>query len=115
MVALVGNKSDLQERREVETEVCLSSRLSSTIWTKHELTPPTPPQDAQRYADEEGLLFMETSAKTSENVAAVFEAIGGWSTSTFLPILSAADHRPFILWYSQEITSGEAKASSCAE
>lgn len=33
-------------------------------------------QDAQRYADEENLLFMETSAKTSENVTAVFEEIG---------------------------------------
>jgi len=51
VVALVGNKSDLNERRAVETE------------------------DAQRYAEEENLLFFETSAKTSENVSAVFESI----------------------------------------
>ena len=55
IVALVGNKADLSERRAVETE------------------------DAQRYADEENLLFFETSAKTSENVSAVFEAIGALS------------------------------------
>lgn len=55
IVALVGNKADLSERRAVETE------------------------DAQRYADEENLLFFETSAKTSENVSAVFEAIGAFS------------------------------------
>lgn len=64
---------------------------------KHELTLNTFLQDAQRYADEEGLLFMETSAKTSDNVAAVFEAIGGLPTCTILPVGSAADNRPSIL------------------
>ena len=32
-------------------------------------------EEAQRYAEEESLLFFETSAKTAENVSTVFEAI----------------------------------------
>lgn len=34
------------------------------------------PQDAQSYADDNSLLFMETSAKTSMNVNEIFMAIG---------------------------------------
>ena len=34
------------------------------------------PQDAQAYAEENGLLFMETSAKTAMNVNELFLAIG---------------------------------------
>jgi len=53
IVALVGNKCDLApERRSVEKE------------------------DAERYAEEENLLFFETSAKTAEGVKGVFESIG---------------------------------------
>ena len=33
-------------------------------------------QDAQSYADDNGLLFMETSAKTAMNVNEIFLAIG---------------------------------------
>lgn len=33
-------------------------------------------QDAQSYADDNSLLFMETSAKTSMNVNEIFMAIG---------------------------------------
>jgi methylase of polypeptide subunit release factors len=33
-------------------------------------------QEAQAYADENGLLFMETSAKTASNVNEIFMAIG---------------------------------------
>lgn len=35
-------------------------------------------QDAQSYADDNSLLFMETSAKTSMNVNEIFMAIGKW-------------------------------------
>lgn len=50
-IALAGNKSDLEDRRAVQTE------------------------DAQSYADEAGLLFFETSAKDAKNVQELFTAI----------------------------------------
>jgi GTPase SAR1 family protein len=51
VIALVGNKSDLETQRRVKTE------------------------DAQGYAEDNGILFMETSAKTTLNVKEIFEAI----------------------------------------
>lgn len=52
MIALAGNKADLANSRMVEYE------------------------EAKQYADENGLLFMETSAKTALNVNEIFLAIG---------------------------------------
>lgn len=51
VIALAGNKSDLADKRLVETD------------------------EAQAYADDNGLLFMETSAKTASNVNEIFMAI----------------------------------------
>ncbi|CAJ0929655.1 unnamed protein product [Ranitomeya imitator] len=51
VIALAGNKSDLSEKRMVEFE------------------------EAQTYAEDTGLLFMETSAKTAMNVNELFLAI----------------------------------------
>lgn len=51
VIALAGNKADLANSRAVECE------------------------EAQTYADENGLLFMETSAKTAKNVNEIFLAI----------------------------------------
>eukprot|EP00250_Pteridium_aquilinum_P029697 c39970_g1_i1 orf=545-1144(-) len=51
VMALAGNKSDLASKRKVETE------------------------EAQKYADENGLFFMETSAKSAQNVNEIFYEI----------------------------------------
>lgn len=51
VIALAGNKTDLASRRAVATE------------------------DAQKYAEEESLLFIETSAKDSHNVSELFTLI----------------------------------------
>lgn len=60
VIALAGNKADLANKRVVEYD------------------------EAQTYADENGLLFMETSAKTAMNVNDIFLAIGELCTSLFL-------------------------------
>lgn len=52
VIALCGNKSDLAVRRQVTQE------------------------EAQKYAQEEGLMWAETSAKTGEGVTDIFTRIG---------------------------------------
>jgi Ras-related protein Rab-5C len=51
VIALAGNKADLAAKRQIEVA------------------------DAQTYAEENGLIFMETSAKTAMNVNDIFMAI----------------------------------------
>ncbi|KAF9361127.1 GTP-binding protein of the rab/ypt [Mortierella sp. NVP85] len=65
VIALAGNKSDLSARRAVATE------------------------DAQAYAEEAGLLFFETSAKTATNVNELFTSI-----AKKLPLDMLANPRP---------------------
>ncbi|KAF9412647.1 GTP-binding protein of the rab/ypt [Podila epigama] len=65
VIALAGNKSDLSARRVIETE------------------------EAQAYADEAGLLFFETSAKTAANVNELFTSI-----AKRMPLDMLANPRP---------------------
>jgi len=51
VIALSGNKSDLASKRKVE------------------------PEEAESYANDNGIFFMETSAKTAANVNELFVAI----------------------------------------
>ena len=51
VIALAGNKADLHKKRRVETE------------------------EAKRYAEENGLLYMETSARNSTSVKELFQVI----------------------------------------
>lgn len=51
VIALAGNKADLKDKRKVE------------------------PAEVQAYADDNGILFMETSAKTAMNVNEIFVQI----------------------------------------
>ena len=51
VIALVGNKNDMEENRRVQSN------------------------DAHSYAEENGILFMETSAKIGTNVSDIFEQI----------------------------------------
>lgn len=77
VIALAGNKADLASKRMVEYEVSVSPSAHPTAspWL---LDPHLGAlfQEAQAYADDNSLLFMETSAKTAMNVNDLFLAIG---------------------------------------
>ncbi|ETS80472.1 Vacuolar protein sorting-associated protein 21 [Pestalotiopsis fici W106-1] len=72
VIALVGNKLDLtSESADAESEESGDARKVST-------------EEAQTYAEEENLLFFETSAKTGHNVSEVFTAIANAIPETSL-------------------------------
>ena len=73
VIALCGNKLDLAARRQVTQE------------------------EAQKYAEEEGLMWVETSAKTGEGVTDIFTRIG---QSIPLVVLDVIDN--LIIYRSQE-------------
>lgn len=65
-MVLVGNKSDLADKREV------------------------PEEEGRAFADAHRMLFYESSAKTAANVADVFEGVAMRLTGAGLPVSSSA-------------------------
>lgn len=63
VIALAGNKLDLVESEGEDEDSDENERQVAE-------------EDARAYADEAGLVFMETSAKTSKNVDVMFTEIG---------------------------------------
>jgi len=49
------------------------------------------PEEAEAYASENGIFFMETSAKTATNVNELFVAIGAMPTTLLQPLSSCED------------------------
>lgn len=64
VIALAGNKADMESKRKVQTE------------------------EAQQYALDNDIIYLETSAKTSLNVRELFIAIGKYTLCIFLSYLS---------------------------
>lgn len=94
VIALAGNKADLASKRTVDQEVrarnlvwsCYPNSRALFLPSLHQLTilisfPVglatvfVEHQEASAYAEDNGLLFMETSAKTAKNVNEIFLAI----------------------------------------
>ena len=104
VIALSGNKSDLNSKRKVEPEVRASSNARGgplcALWrvvmrqgslrrcvlrrrcvalTAGVMYAMVRAQEAESYASDNGIFFMETSAKTATNVNELFVAIGACS------------------------------------
>jgi Ras-related protein Rab-5C len=87
VIALVGNKSDLATEDGSDlAEDADAAPAAEGESNEEENTDArrVPPKTAKAYADEEGLLFFETSAKTGQNVAEVFTAIANAIPETSL-------------------------------
>ncbi|KAI3411560.1 uncharacterized protein J3R85_017867 [Psidium guajava] len=83
MMALVANKCDLEPRREVKIE------------------------DGEHYAQENGMFFMETSAKTAENVSELFHEIAK-------KLVKASPSRPRGMTLNSEPQDGRRKLLCCS-
>jgi Ras-related protein Rab-5C len=77
VIALVGNKLDLTNESGADAEGGAEGDESGDARK-------IPTEEAQSYANEESLLFFETSAKTGHNVSEVFTAIANAIPETSL-------------------------------
>ena len=83
VIALVGNKLDLCEDDNADAEAQDGegeNEIEEDSGTVRKVTT----KEAKAYADEENLLFFETSAKTGHNVSEVFTAIANGIPETSL-------------------------------
>jgi len=91
VIALVGNKFDLASTSSSSSDASTGGDDADAAGTAGEEEDgaesdarKVPTKQAKAYADEEGLLFFETSAKTGLNVAEVFTAIANAIPETSL-------------------------------
>jgi Ras-related protein Rab-5C len=87
VIALVGNKLDLVNSAESTSEPTIESDEEAQvadIADDENDARKVPSKTARAYAEEESLLFFETSAKTGERVAEVFTAIANAIPETAL-------------------------------
>lgn len=78
LMVLVGNKNDLEEQRLVYYSLCYSSNFFIFFITIDSTSPTIREVDknaGEQKSDEIGALFFEVSAKTGNNIAAMFEQI----------------------------------------
>ena len=75
VIALVGNKLDLANPGAGAADAEAEDAAAGDEDEESSDARKVPIKTAKAYADEEGLLFFETSAKTGEKVAEVFTAI----------------------------------------
>lgn len=71
--------SELQRQADPSIVICLAGNKLDLAATQREVST----AEASKFAEEEGLLFFEVSAKTAEGVEEMFKAIGLSTFSEF--------------------------------
>ena len=74
-IGLAGNKTDLDDLRKVSEKVRIHLPIVSSIFVAM-IDLNILKQEANLYANDNGLLFIETSAKTGRNIKELFIRIG---------------------------------------